>query len=289
MFNMRAKTGSIVGAMVVACGLAASSQAMVTTINYANFNDVSQLSLNGVAVQSNGLVGEQKTLSVTPPVGASKGSAWYNTAQSVNLGWVSDFQFRMRDRSGLGADGLAFVIQNASLGALGGSGGAIGFGTNDAFPVGNTGIANSVAIVFDCWDNSGNWSTIPGANVITVQTRGTLANNPSSVYSLGGVGVPGAFNDGTIHTARIAYTPGTLQIFYDNLAVPAVTVPLNLDVTLALNAGKGFVGFTAGTGSPENAQRQEVLNWQFSSVVPSPATASLLGLGGLIAVRRRRA
>ncbi len=286
--------GGLTFGLAAIAGLATSASAqLVQTINYANFNDVTNMLRNGVATQSPGVGSEQNTLSITPPVAASAGSAYYDTRQKVDLGFVTDFKFRIRDRSGSGSDGLSFIVQNSSATAVGGGGGAIGFGTNLAFPTNNTGISNSLAIVFDVWDNSANWPTIPGANIITVQTSHlgpSAPNTPSSVDSLGGVPVSGAFNDGAIHQVRIAYSPGTMQIYFDNLATPALTVPVNLANTLNLAGGtNSWVGFTAATGAPQNAERHEILDWQFSSMqVPSPAGAAVLGLGGLAALRRRR-
>ncbi len=289
--------GTVRAAMAAGIGLAAiagTGRSALAQFSYTEFNNVSGLTLNGVATQSAGLGGEQMTLSITPPVRGSAGSFYYNTAQRVDLGFTTDFHFRVRDRSGTGSDGLTFIVQGQGANALGGPGGALGFGTNLAFPVNalNTGITNSLAVVFDTWDNSANWPTVPGANVITVQSShlgASAANTPSSIDSLGGVAVSGAFNDGATHLVRVAYTPGAMQIFYDNLATPALTVPVNLSNTLNLIGGQNaFVGFTAGTGALINVERHEVRDWSFGSVVPAPGAAALLGLGGLAAARRRR-
>ena len=273
------------------CGLAASANAQFA---FTNFNDVSTLTLNGVATQSPGLSGEQQTLSITPNVRGSAGSFYYSTPQRVDLGFTTDFHFRIRDRSGTGSDGLTFIVQGEGANALGGTGGALGFGTNLAFPVNaaNTGITNSLAVVFDTWDNSANWQTIPGANVITVQSShlgASSPNTPSSVDSLGGIAVSGAFNDGATHTVRISYTPGLMSIFYDNLATPALSVPANLANTLNLIGGQNaFVGFTAGTGALINVERHEIKDWTFGTVAPAPGAVALLGIGGLAVARRRR-
>lgn len=281
---------SILAGMIAAAGISTGAQAMVEQFNFTNFNNVSSLQLNGVATQSAGLVGEQSTLSVTPPVGASVGTAYYNSRQNVNGGFVTDFKFRIRDKNGVGSDGLAFIIQNQGLNAMGASGGAVGFGTNLAFPSAGNGISNSVAIVFDTWDNSANWLTIPGAAVVTVQTNGLSPNLPSSDKSLGGIAAAGAFNDGAVHDVRIVYTPGSMSIYYDNFATPILAnIPVNLDTTMALTAGGAFVGFTAATGAMVNRERHEILTWSFSNTIPTPTSAAVLGLGGLAAVRRRRA
>ncbi len=282
-----------IGVLSVLAMAGASGSAMAQ-FSYTNFNNVSALALNGVATQSTGLSGEQSTLSITPPVRGSAGSFYYNSAQRVDLGFTTDFHFRVRDRAGTGSDGLTFIVQGQGANALGGTGGAIGFGTNLAFPTTptNTGISNSLAVVFDTWDNSANWATIPGANVITVQNShlgGSSPNTPSAIDSLGGVAVSGAFNDGATHLVRVTYVPGTMSIYYDNLATPALTVPVNLSNALNLIGGQNaFVGYTAGTGALINVERHEIRDWTFGSVAPAPGAAVLMGLGGLAAARRRR-
>lgn len=282
-----------IGVLAVLAMAGASGSAMAQ-FSYTNFNDVSALALNGVATQSTGLSGEQSTLSITPPVRGSAGSFYYNSAQRVDLGFTTDFHFRVRDRAGTGSDGLTFIVQGQGANALGGTGGAIGFGTNLAFPTTptNTGISNSLAVVFDTWDNSANWATIPGANVISVQNShlgASSPNTPSAIDSLGGVAVSGAFNDGATHLVRVTYVPGIMSIYYDNLATPALTVPVNLSNALNLIGGQNaFVGFTAGTGALINVERHEIRDWTFGSVAPAPGAATLIGLGGLAAARRRR-
>ena len=282
-----------IGVLAVLAMAGASGSAMAQ-FSYTNFNDVSALALNGVATQSTGLSGEQSTLSITPPVRGSAGSFYYNSAQRVDLGFTTDFHFRVRDRAGTGSDGLTFIVQGQGANALGGTGGAIGFGTNLAFPTTptNTGISNSLAVVFDTWDNSANWATIPGANVISVQNShlgASSPNTPSAIDSLGGVAVSGAFNDGATHLVRVTYVPGIMSIYYDNLATPALTVPVNLSNALNLIGGQNaFVGFTAGTGALINVERHEIRDWTFGSVAPAPGAATLNGLGGLAAARRRR-
>lgn len=291
-FHARAMTIAVLAAIA---GAASSAHAQfVQTINLPDFNNVSQLQLNGTTLQTPGLMGEQNTLSLTQPATSTTGqsqvgTAYHQNRQRVDLGFVTDFTFRVRDRNGVGSDGLTFIIQNQGVTAMGASGGAMGFGSNLAFPSAGTGISNSLAVVFDTWDNSANWPTIPGAAVLSVQTNGLLPNTPSSVNAINGVAVNGAFNDALIHRVRISYTPGQMDIFYDNLAQAVLSVPVNLSNTLALENGTdSFVGFTAATGARINAQRHEILSWQFSSVVPAPATAALLGMGGLVAMRRRR-
>lgn len=285
--NLSLKTivpGGLLGLALVA-GSTSSARA---DFAYANFNSIAGLTLNGAAIQSG------PTVSVTPPVRASAGSFWRTDRQTVSNGFESTFTFRVADVAGGGADGFAFLIHNAAAGAsaLGGTGGAIGYATNEVFSSlpGNTGIENSVAIEFDMWDNTGGWADFNNGRHISVQTNGVLDNRPSAGFSRGQFSPLADFGDGAVHTVRLSYAPGILDIYLDNLVTPVLSVNINLGSTLGLHAGSdAFVGFTAGTGATADAQRHEILSWEFgSTVVPGPATASLIATGGLLLGRRRR-
>lgn len=295
--NKSLGTLAVLASVGASVGLATSAFA---DLNFANFNNVSQLKFNGVAAQTNGLPGEQQTISLTPPAGNSAGSVFALSAQPIATGFTTTFQFRMRDRSGSGADGLSFVIQNSTRGtaAIGGRGGALGFATNPYFPSDPAGgIDNGVAIALDTWNNAQNtanpdWADVNASNVLKVFAPKTLgaALVPDSSGQLGSTVIGSAFNDGGIHTVRITYVPGFLQVFYDQFVTPNLTIN-NFNLSNLLNLGEGgtaFVGFTAATGGVQNSQRQEVLGWTLNNI-PSPGAASFMGMGALLAARRRRA
>ncbi|MBY0262304.1 MAG: hypothetical protein K2Q20_08155 [Phycisphaerales bacterium] len=293
---MNLKTGSTrlgvgLAALLVA---AAAGTAQAQNFSYPNFSSTAGLQLNGTSASTPGLSGEGNTLSLTAPVRQSVGTMYYGQRVQVNLGFTTEFRFRMRDITGLGSDGIAFIVQNSGATAMGGAGGGMGFATNLGIQTdaqGNTinqGIANSVAVAFDTWDNSNDWATIAGGNVLTVQTNGLGRNRPDAPFSLGGVSVPGSFNDTAVHSVRITYTPGFMQIFYDNLATPRLTVPVDLSTAMNLTNGQAFVGFTASTGGFTNVQRHEILDWSFGNNIPAPGAASLLAVSGALAARRRR-
>ena len=72
----------------------------------------------------------------TESAGNQTGSAWYNTAQPVQQGFTTSFQFQFTNQSNPPADGIAFVIQNVPtsplhIGYTGGNGGALGYGNDD--------------------------------------------------------------------------------------------------------------------------------------------------------------
>ena len=202
------------------------------------------------------------------------GSAWFNTKQSVVNGFETEFTFTMSLTGG--ADGLAFVIQDSVAGtaALGGGGGNLGY----------TNIENSLAVELD---------TFAGAdendNHLAVHSNGTAAN--SAIDNIGariGTADPSFdLNDGTEHTARISYVPGTIEIFLDGNTNADLSVSVDLGTLLNLDNGTAFVGFTAATGGLN--QNHDIGSWAF---VPEPGTyamfAAILGGAGFMAIRSRK-
>jgi hypothetical protein len=285
--NLSLKTRIVPGGVLALAVVAGCPTSASADFNYPNFNSIAGLTLNGAAVQT------APTLAITPPVRASAGSFWRSDRQAVSDGFDTVFTFRIRDIAGRGSDGFAFVVQNSAAGnaALGGTGGSLGYATNEVFSSlpGQQGIENSLAIEFDTWDNTGDWSDFASNKHISVQTNGVNDNRPSAGFSLGNYIVPTDFADSTVHTVRITYAPGTMDIYLDNLSTPVLSVSVNLSTLLNLNSGEAFVGFTAGTGAQADVERHEINSWEFgSTIVPTPATASLLATGSLLLARRRR-
>jgi len=66
--------------------------------------------------------------------------------------------------------------------------------------------------------------------------------------------------DGAVHTAKIDYEPGTLEVFIDDLNNPVLTLSVNLS---GLTLGNAWIGFTSGTG--DYAADTDVLSWSFSN------------------------
>ena len=162
-------------------------------------------------------------LQLTPDLGNQTGSAWYNTRQVVKNGFTTNFQFQLTPAGG--ADGIAFVIQNAGTNAIGftsGNGGALGYGDADGdYPLGDpstgAGIPNSLAIEFDVFKND--WDPAPvlvGGNVshVAVQSCGMGPNTSHHNQACGGdgplnstLGAPvltsSTLADGNVHTVTL--------------------------------------------------------------------------------------
>lgn len=257
---------------------------------FTDFSSTTNLNL----IADAGQVGN--VIALTPDTGRSRGAMWYQFRQNVAGGFETQFTFSVDNVHRGGADGFAFVIQNTSNTAIGGDGGALGYGDNPMF--GGVGISNSLAVEFDMWDNVADWADIDG-NHISIQSRGLLPN--SAVFGLGTLAaqpIPTSqtnLSSGDIHTVRITYTPplsvgglGTLSVYLNDLVNPILEQNLNLETLLALDEGEAFVGITAATGNALDAQRHLIHSWEFTSLIPAPGAASVLAVAGLAAARRRR-
>jgi hypothetical protein len=69
-------------------------------------------------------------------------------------------------------------------------------------------------------------------------------------------------SDGDVHEAKVAYVPGTLMIFLDDLNSPVLVVPVDLETTLNLDNGQAWVGLTAATGAITEAH--DILSFSFN-------------------------
>jgi hypothetical protein len=223
-------------------------------------------------------------LRLTPDQTNKVGSAWLNNRVDVQNGFSTMFQFQITNRGGLspdfepgvnnnGADGFTFTIQNDNPNTIGVFASGIGYFY----------IPNSLSIEFDTWHNAPFYCE-PNGNHIAVQSLGTSANRPEHCADSGGafpnpklgIAVPNKdMSDGTIYNVMITYLPGALSVYFDNLSVPLLTVPVDLAQTLNLDNGRSaYIGFTSSTGSA--FENHDILKWSYSDV-PEPSTFLLIG------------
>ena len=80
------------------------------------------------------------------------------------------------------------MVQGSAAGAtaIGGRGGALGYATNPVFSSqpGNSGITNCLAVEFDTWDNTGDWSDFGSSRHVSIQSMGVQDNLPTAGASL---------------------------------------------------------------------------------------------------------
>jgi hypothetical protein len=172
------------------------------------------------------------------------------------------FQFQLTGQGGLGhgADGFAFVLQNAGPGALGGRGSAGGFAmAYPAYHPNETGIPWSIAVFFDTFQNAEEHD--PSANFVSFRTHGRpsemrwpserLAFTPNLHVQL---------KDRKVHSARILFRPPVLSVFLDGSASPDLEAVVDLSIVVD-GQGCAWVGFSASTGG--GYENHDVLSWSF--------------------------
>lgn len=281
----------LVGAAVAGLALASAS---AQSINYPNFSSVAGLALNGNAAQSGA------NLRLVPSVLSQKGSVYYAAPTTVENGFDTTFTFQTSAPSGGGADGFAFIVHNDPRGltALANHAAGLGYGAFATSPAG-TAIANSLAIEFDTFNGTfGGFSDL-SANEISVHTGGVGDNSHSEGFSIGRVSPTTTFSNAAVHTARIKYVPGTLQVYLNNLTTPVLTVPYSfasggtwalapggpVGGLALLPGGQAYVGFTASTGG--SFENYDLLNWKYEpgmllnlSYDPLAFAISLSDVGG---------
>jgi len=264
--------------------LAATAAAMpvaanATTLIYNDFSSTAGLQLNGNAAAVSD--GGRDVLRVAPSAGGQSGSVFSTTpiTFAANYSFSTRFTFNFNMQVNGGADGLVFVIQPNSN-TTGGAGGGIGY----------QGIANSLGVEFDNWDNGG----IDGNsnNHVGIDLNGNVNSvlRAESPFDLDG---------GQDLTAWIDYNgvTQTLEVrFNDSNSRPlGALLSYNVDLASVVGNPQAFVGFTSGTGAAW--ANHDVINWEFRDTfrpigggVPEPATWAMLvlGFGALGAAMRRR-
>ncbi|HYE02082.1 MAG TPA: L-type lectin-domain containing protein [Phycisphaerales bacterium] len=268
-------------AAISAAALAAITGAAHADFSYPDFAAASGLSLVGAANTTG------SSLSIAPAQHRVAGAVWHQQKQAVANGFETTFSVRITGLQGDGADGLALVLQNQSATALGGTGGAMGYAENHVFA--QPGIAGALAIELDLWNNApaGDWND-PDSSHVSLQSRGPLLEaSPDHTHSLAWNHLAADLSDGALHVVSISYVPGILSVYVDDLNNPVLSANVDLASLIALDAGRAWVGLTAATGGASDVQGHEITGWTFTTV-PAPGPAALLGLGGLLASRRRR-
>ena len=263
-------TRLLLAACAVFCATTAPIAAQSFTFN--DFSSVTDLSLNGSSAQI------ANRVRLTANASNQNGALWHDVPQLVVAGFDTQFQFRISPPpGGVLAEGMSFIIQNAINGSstLGGSVWGLGYGPG----ANGAAIANSLAIEMDTFQDG--FLSDTSSNELSVHTNGMLNNNANEGFSIGRTTPPFSLSNSQVHTMRVRYQPGTLEVFIDNLIVPQLTLPYDLLAGgnfansgapvggLNLPDGTAFVGFGATTGAGNLQEQVEILSWTFTS---TPAT-----------------
>jgi len=220
-------------------------------INFANGFSGSggRMELNGSAQLSG------PGLLLTDPVQSREGAAWYAAPVNVQA-FTTDFTFQLTSPS---ADGMTFAIQNQSTGALGDSGGGLGY----------QGIPTSVAVKFDLYNNAGE-----GTDSTGLFADGALPTVPATDMTSSGVNL----HSGDIMHVHLTYDGTTLTMtITDTVTNASFSTSFAIDIPATVGSNTAYVGFTGGTGG-ETAS-QEILTWTYTpnTVVATPTFSVAAG------------
>jgi Chitobiase/beta-hexosaminidase C-terminal domain/Bacterial lectin len=196
-------------------------------------------------------------------------SVFWTTPLNVQS-FTTDFTFQQAQGTNPTGDGLAFVLQNSGATAVGPLGGGLAYGPDSAGATG--GIANSTAIKFDLYDNSGE-----GPNSTGLYTNGASPTTPATDLTSAGVNL----HSGNIMRAHITYNGTTLTLTISDTVTGAefaTSWPLNIPTTIGSTTA--YAGFTGGSGGATAVQ--DILTWKYTS--GSPQAAVRYSTTGLTAV-----
>ncbi|HEX3150803.1 MAG TPA: fibronectin type III domain-containing protein [Gemmataceae bacterium] len=179
------------------------------------------------------------------------------TANRVDVtSFSSRFTFQLTNAV---ADGFTFAIQGNGPTVEGIAGGDLGYG----------GIANSVAIKFDLFDNAGE-----GYNSTGLYVGGASPTNVGST-DLGALGLN--LHSGDVFRVDVSYDASQLRVTITDTATNvSATQNYSVDIPSLVGGNSAYVGFTGGTGSL--IAIQDILNWTYSAGARfSPNAPSGLG------------
>jgi hypothetical protein len=222
-----------------------------TGINFGSGFTSTGLTFNGSA-KLNGT-----RLRITDTGTSEAGSVFLSTPINIQT-FTTDFGFQLSSAS---ADGFTFTIQGVGPTALGPLGGGLGYGPDT--PGGTPGIAKSIAVKFDIYNNAGE-----GTDSTGLYTNGASPTTPALDMTSSGVSLLSGdvFNvhatyNGTTLAMTIADASNSLQTF-------SASWPINIPSTVGGNTA--YLGFTGGTGG--QTAIQEILDWTY--VTNGQATAA---------------
>jgi fibronectin type 3 domain-containing protein len=211
----------------------------------------STMTLNGSAA----IVGSK--LELTSGLSSQTGSA-YSTATVDITKFTTQFTFHLTAGAST-ADGFCFVVQNLAPTALGAGGGGLGY----------SGIANSVAVKFDLFNNAGEGSDSTG-----LFTKGFSPNVPAIDLTSTGIDL----HSGDIFFVSMSYDGTTLGVtITDTTTSASASQSYTVNIPSFTGGTSAFVGFCGSTGSL--TVTSDILTWTYT---PTTAVAPTVpsGLGG---------
>jgi fibronectin type 3 domain-containing protein len=226
---------------VNAAGESARSSELAVVTNKPGLNFASgfagagtQLTLNRSA-KING-----SSLQLTDGGTAETASAFSTNAFDVTR-FTTQFNFQLSNAT---ADGFTFAIQGVGANAVGAGGGGLGY----------SGLAKSVAVKFDLYNNAGEGTSSTG-----LYTNGATPTNVGSINL-----IPAGINlrSGHVFSASITYDGTTLKVtITDTSTNVSASQSYAVNIPAIVGGNTAFVGFTAGTGGL--SANQNIRSWTY--------------------------
>ncbi|MDQ1683848.1 MAG: Legume lectin domain, partial [Frankiaceae bacterium] len=227
---MRLVAGIGVAVAVAACLVAGEGTALATpttgvNVDFADFSDVSSLSMVGATS-----VGAGSALQLTNNTdGNQAGAFWLTTPIDTTRDFASHFRYQTVAGTGSPGNGFTFTIDNAGTSALGSCGAGLGYAASACNA--NGAITPSEAYGFDAADG----------NAILDGTNGTLTDSGATYVDP---------HDGTFEQAWIDYDAVTheLSLYTADMNTPKPSTPTAQRTIANLSAwtGSTYLGFTGG-------------------------------------------
>ena len=216
-----------------------------TGINFGNgfANASSAMAFNGSTVL------DGSRLELTTGAVNQAASAFYNTPINIQT-FTTDFTFQLVNAV---ADGITFTIQGKTPTSVGEAGGGLGYGPH--LPGGTPGIAKSVAVKFDLYNNAGE-----GKDSTGLYTNGASPTIPSIDLTKTGIDL----HSGHTMTAHMIYDGTNLTMtLTDTVTNATYTNGWAVDIPSIVGGNSAYIGFTGGTGG--STAKQEILTWTLVS------------------------
>jgi hypothetical protein len=237
---------------------APSSPIAIATYTIQNgtstINDGSGFSSStGLSLVSSAIVTGNVLQLTTAGPAASQGAAWFATPVSIGE-FTTDFNFQLLNAKG---GGVTFTIQNAGRSAIGPGGSGLGYGA--AQPGGTGGMAKSVAVKFDVYNNDGE-----GTDSTGLYADGASPTIPASDMTASGV----ILKSGHVLHAHVTYDGTTLtMVLTDTVTSAFFTNTWTINIPSIVGANTAYVGFTGSFGGGLS-MTSDIVNWTLTNAGP---------------------
>jgi len=204
------------------------------------------------------------------------GSAWYVVPVNVQS-FTTNFTLQLLNPK---ANGMTFTIQNqppassdssilyvsGGPNAIGNNQSGLGYsGSTNGMGGQNAGLLNSVAVIFDLYDGSG--------NLTGLYTNGAMPTGSSVDMSSSGL----SLHSGNPLNVTLAYNGTTLKMtIADTKTKASFSKSWAINIPATVGGNTAYVGFTGATGGLTAVQ--DVMSWTYSAsqgqtaAVPAPPT-----------------